>query len=834
MKNKIRWSHFLIISLLLAGGLILDHQVNAENSVFSRSQLDLVKKNKATKKRRPARTKAVNISQSSKKVLTKTPKTKKKNQIKKTEINKHTVVSADTNDDTSNTSHTDPNSPENDIIETQSNLPLDIDYAASLQEKIENDPFPIKNLGNDNIYKQVAKTPRPLKLLYSPFTDINYGPFSASKDVYKWPYPTVENITQRIVALKKSIEKENQLKTENDETKGDKDTQVSTDKKASYLSTQKKIHLADLYGMKYSKTKLEKYIQESVKNYKDAYPQMPKSFVETASYNMTNALIRSKDFTTAFPIIKQLTKNEVPVHDQEIRNTILEFYFLSGRYKKADDLLSVMIQDDTLVQQPLSFKIRTGDNMFFLNRFQDASEWYQTVLKPQKTITKAEQLSWLYLAESLHQLGQTNPAKRIYKAMQPVFVGTIYESIVDFRVTESIKAKEKIIDKTVDRDIASWLKIELLSEQFFANPNLFTSDHFLSLLSSIHLSKELRERVILLQAYAFLQENKLYNAIDKFHTLEITAKNRHIRHALNQMVIKTLFKKGFSNDNSDDAFAFIRHLMNLKYNLKSYSPDKIYKVLYHNLDLVGLENASAELTLKIIDQSVHDRKSRLYIQFKLAENMYDAFAYRQSIKILEQIDKKLLNPKAKEKYYVLLVDNLLETNQMILALDVLENWSKEGTTPKQSYWIALKKTEILFDFERYKKAMAVINETIGKGVLNDVPKKYEDIITPLLAYQVILANKLGQNNQTLVSFYGHQNLILNSDLKSQAILSAISAAMAMNKNKDIKKLMSIAKTQLDDSTYSWINKWTKGEMWVNQINKYLDKSTIAINEGRPQ
>lgn len=715
----------------------------------------------------------------------------------------------------------------------------DADYTENNIEKLElsleefvnesdtdREDFPIRNLQNYNIYSVLPKIAQSLVLVAPNLAQIDYGPFRIQKDIYAWPYPAAENLTQRIISAKSTLDK-----LESDLKSADSTNNKPQDKNKAAI-TDLKIHLADLYAMKHAKTRIDSYLKNASDAYQDVLDDVSENNLEAVSLNLANTLIRSADYTSAFPVIRHLAKSDSSENADAIRNTIFEFYYLSGRTQKADDIVNILIDEDELKNQNEDFRIRVGDIMFHLNHFQDAAEWYQSVLKADKTDTRASKLSWLYLAEALHQLGNEDVSQKIYQAMKPVFDDTLYERVIDFRIADTIAAKETAIKATSDIKLAEWLKIDFLSEQFYSNPKLFSSDQFIPLLSSLHLDNSTKEQIELLYGYSLYFENRFYDAINKFHTLAIKNKNRFVKHALNQMVIKSVMKQGLATKTSDEASEFIRFMMGLKYNLKSYSPDKIYQVIYHNLDLIGLENASAELTLKIIDQSVHDKKSKLYIQFKLAENMTDAFAHRQSIKILSQIDTKLLDPKTREKFNVLMISNLLETNQSVLALDVLDTWSKEGTTPRQAFWIAAKKMEILYEFKRYEEALDIANNTIGSTPIEKLPADLHSMVTPIVAYKVILANRLGKNNECLVSFYQNQNKILETGLKDDILISAVSSALTMHKANDVKQIMQIARTKLDQQTYEWMEKWTNGEMWINQVNKYLDNSNIAINEER--
>lgn len=680
----------------------------------------------------------------------------------------------------------------------------------TILERYEVPEAPSLSLNAYNIFKHIKKEKQPLQLIHSAFSQFVYGPYEPIGDVYVFPYPSPEELTQRVIAIKKNIE--------------DKEAAKEFDKELIEM----KVHLGDLYAMKFSKTGQNKYIYEAVAIYKEIYSDIPDKILESTNINMAKAFIHAEDFATAFPIVKKISKQESSVYHREIQNTLLEFYFASERYQKADELVDVKINSKELSTESEAFMIRAGDVMFFLRRYEDAANWFQTVLKPKKKASNAENLSWLYLAESLFQLNNHDISRKIFNAMQPFFKGTEHESIVKFRLEENISGREKLSKIEPNRKIRMWMRVEVLTEQFKNNPKLFTGEYFDNLLQERGLHQELRRQVQFLQAYAFRNQNKDYEAIKIFHKLEIRTKNRFLRKAINDIIVSSLFKAGFSNTNSDQAFKYLRFLISLKYNLRSHSPDEIYALLYHNLKLIGLENASAELTLRVIEQSIHHKKDQAYISFKLAENMYDAFAYRASMKTLRQIDTKLLDSATKETYHKLLVKNLLKIRMSVDAIEALNTWEKEGASAENAMWIALKKTEIFYKLKRYQEAMEIIENTIGNTPPESLPRKIQKLAMPLLAYRVILHNKLGSNNECLVSFYKNQNIIMKSSLKPEIIFATISSALAMNKSKDVTKLLLIGKTYLDENSYMWLEKWTKGEMWINQINKYLEKSNLAI------
>ena len=52
----------------------------------------------------------------------------------------------------------------------------------------------------------------------------------------------------------------------------------------------------------------------------------------------------------------------------------------------------------------------------------------------------------------------------------------------------------------------------------------------------------------------------------------------------------------------------------------------------------------------------------------------------------------------------------------------------------------------------------------------------------------------------------------------------------MNRDENVSEILALAQLHLDEETYNWLNKWTHGKMWINQINRYLDDSNLAVNK----
>ncbi|MBF0104828.1 MAG: hypothetical protein HQM16_05830 [Deltaproteobacteria bacterium] len=699
--------------------------------------------------------------------------------------------------------------------------------------------YPITNLGAYNIYQDLPKVGMPLRLLYSPFSKLVYGPFEPAADLYKFPYPSVEEITQRITTLKSTIEKLRQAAKEQIEAIPEKErAQKATEieNKLKNDTVEMSVHLADLYAMKFYKTRNEDYVREASEIYKEAYNDIPASFAEQTSVNMTMVLIAAKEFATAFPVIKKLVKKSSSTYLHNINDTMLEFYFLSGRLQKALDAIDVMIDKKTLAKESEIFLVRTGDVYFLLNQYQDAVEWYLSRLKPKEQATEAENLSWLYMAEALYQTEKIDKAIELYRVMKPFFVGTVYEPVILYRTAATVEEKTRILNNTHNQHIVAWMRATLISEKFLANPALFTEDNFVDVLDGLPMDSALRDQVTLMMAYALRNNNKMYEAMDYFHMLEVKSNNRYLRGALNELIAGMLYKKGLSTKTADEALAFIRYLLSLKYSLRTESPEEIYNLLHHNLALIGIENASAELTMRIIDSSVHTKRDKIYLELKMARDMHEVFAYKQSERVLGQIDVNLLGPAEKVEYYTMHIANLLDDvpPKKTTALDILTRWGNEGTTPKHSYWIALKKTEILYQQKEYESAMETVTGMIGTGDSATLPPEFDAFITPLIAYQVMLYNHLDKHKECLGQFFKNQTKILETKLKRDVLMSALSSAMALKKNAEINTLMDTAKTFMDKESYDWLNKWVQGKIWVDQINRYLDRSNLAVKNNEEE
>ncbi len=111
-----------------------------------------------------------------------------------------------------------------------------------------------------------------------------------------------------------------------------------------------------------------------------------------------------------------------------------------------------------------------------------------------------------------------------------------------------------------------------------------------------------------------------------------------------------------------------------------------------------------------------------------------------------------------------------------------------------------------------------------------LPQDYKLIIQKLEAYEVVLLNKTERNDECLIKFYNKQDRIFLPELKYDLSLAAISAALELNKTADVRRLLDVAKKELDTKTYTWIEKWSKGEMWIKQVNGYINKSTFASGD----
>jgi len=228
--KRFRKKTALALSIFVLGTFLLPNlKAIAANSVFSDAAVSEFKSVFDTRQPRKIAPKTETTKQKpiKPKKSTETTETNVKNQPKQNPDNKIADTSKDTKpkDDQvaktenqtleteaedSQTEATDNTSTEQETVaetveEPENNLALDIEYAADLQESVDGNIFPIRNLGNDNVFSRIDKIPQALRLMYGPYSEFAYGPYSVSPDLYKWPYKSTENITHRILALKKVL-----------------------------------------------------------------------------------------------------------------------------------------------------------------------------------------------------------------------------------------------------------------------------------------------------------------------------------------------------------------------------------------------------------------------------------------------------------------------------------------------------------------------------------------------------------------------------------------------------------------------------------------------------
>lgn len=686
--------------------------------------------------------------------------------------------------------------------------------------------FAVLRVGNFNVFEYLPKVKKPFHVFMGDFTHTAYGPYQIEEKNYTTPLSFAE-LKPRIKVLRQTLEAIQNA----DKEKTDADKKEN---KVNLEEIEYKVHLADLLLMMYQISKENESIEEASLLYEEAFPLLSTAHYDTVALNLANCLIEKDDFVTALPVLKKLTKDGMEKHERKVREALLEVYFLAGRYQKADEYLGAMIKNKEVERMSHAFQVRAGDVQFFLKRYQDAMEWYPEILKPDPQAALYENVAWLYLAESILRNGNKDTAKKIYTAMKPYFKDTVYEPVIDFRLTETELEKQKILAVANQKEINDWMRIEIITDTFEVNPHTITSKILQDYLDDDDLNETLKQQALLLQAYTYLFENKFYKAVGNLRTLALQNKNTLLAETLDKTIEDLSFKEGMKTKNADQALDFMRYINASAFTFRDVDSDALYHLIAHNLEKIGLEEASAEVVLHIIDKSVHPAKEKSRIYLKLAGEMYNAHAYRQAIKMGDQIEVGLLNFEDNETFNRLKIDTYLKTDQTLAAIAVLDDWAKNGSSAYGTYWTALKKVEIYNSMNDTHTAMEIIDNTIGDENLENLPANYRDIINSLEAHQVILFNKTGKHNECLTNFYEKKDRLLKTEIKYPVIMAALSAAIATNKNDDVEKLLLIAKTNVDKKTYSWLEKWSKGEMWISQVNDYLGKNQLANNNGDHQ
>lgn len=679
-----------------------------------------------------------------------------------------------------------------------------------------------------NVFHELPKANKVFDVHYGPFSEFTYGPYQVKKEIYQKPWISKMEVNKRIYVLEELLEKSKKSMPEEHGENENKKIKMNPE------DMEKQIHLADLWAIKARLTKKRSNINKAVELYAAIFKYVTSDFYPYVALNLVNSLLLKGDTITALPILKKTFKEHGS--DKEFRKklntSMIELYFLAGRYKKAWEELESKILNKKVEEETFDYKLRVGDIMCFLKKYQDASDWYQSILKPENTKTFSENLSWLYLAESVYQTGHEDIAQKIFKAMQPYFKDTVYGDAIAYRIEPTVEKASEILTKTRNRKIKDWLQVQLLREKFDASPQVITSESFDDLLIDRDYSDTLKKQVLIMQAYSYEYEKRFYQAIRVYEKVSREVKDPQVTELIDRTIIRALMAKGESTETEKEATEFLRFMKDHEFRLRTYEPERIYAMLYHNLELMGLKGLAAEMTLHIIDKSIHRPKDKAKIYLKMAKALFDARADYAALRALELVDKNLIDYDDKQNYNKLQLLGLKRTKRYQEAVVFLENWENEGTSAKNIYWIALQKIEILLEKNKDEAALRIVEDLIGNSDTDLLPPAYSEFIHPLLAYQVILNNKLNKNFEALAVFYANENKILKSPLKQNAILAAMSAALAMNKKSDVDKLLNVAKRNFNPETYQWMEQWTSGQLWINEIDNYLEQRTaIQQNQG---
>lgn len=661
-----------------------------------------------------------------------------------------------------------------------------------------------------NVLFDLPKAHKVFPVVSAPLPVFAYGPYQWGTALYLDP-PPLDEVERRILALEEVLQGSKSR---------DKDVMA------------RKIHLADLKAMKSRATMEPKDVRAAVTAYAGIYQDVDPVLAPYVGLNMADSLLLADDIVTALPVIKKIYKDSTAYKDlrKHLDASLVELYFLSGRYEKAWAELEGFVRHKEVADESQEYRLRVGDVLFFMKRYQEAAEWYQSVLKPQDTATLSENVSWLYLAESLWRQGNAEVAAKIFAAMEPYFHGTAYGDVARFRLNPGKAGAEKVLKETASAVVKNWLHVEGLKEEFRASPSVLAGDSFNYLLVDQNYSEDLKRQLIAMQAYAFAFEKKYYTAIKLYRKLVLEQKSPVVQGLIDEAIVDALKKKGAITTDEKQARTFLKFLRKYEFRLRTTSADETFALLSRNLDLMGMKDVAAEMTLHIIDKSIHGAKDKSRVYLKLAESLFRSGAGRAGLRALDQVDVTLLDFVEKDESYRMRLQGLTETGRYQEALEMIARWEAEGASARNVYWLALKKIEVDLKLDKPDDALAAVEASIGSGKVNFLPKEFDGTVNELLAWQVILKNKVGQHFEALTDFYVNEGRILTTDSKYNALMAALSSALAMNKKSDVTKLMAVAKEKLDPETYEWLGQWTRGEMWINQINGYLDQRTAAKGE----
>lgn len=719
-------------------------------------------------------------------------------------------------------------------IEPLSEEDMRLEEELKAQLKDENYALEALDLMDYNIYFHLPKVSKDFDVLYGPYPKVFYGPYEIEKKIYSKPWVGLDEINLRIDVLKDSIVKEQEaLQSSKGEEKGPdelaKPAEKSTPQADPQILLYKRIHLADLMTIRSRITGHKDDIREAVRLYATAFPETSGVFFPYVALNFVNSLLLKQDVITAMPIIKKIYREYRSQKDfmRHLNVSLIDMYFLSDRHQKIWEELEKKIEQKTIDNETPDYKIRVGDILFFMKRYREAAEWYQAVLKPNPQASLSENVSWLYLAESIWLTGDRDVAHKIYEAMLTYFTGTPYEDVINYRLDSSLENAKRIVQFTGNASVRNWLRVEMMRQDFLTNPQNYSLENFNIITSYGKFDEELLKQIKLMKAKYYEIENVDMEALRLYVEVAYDVDNPYLAEVLNKAVAGAVIRRGLSTKDEMEAISFLRFLRKFEFNLRFEEPDRIYRVVMHNMRILGMMDVASGLALHVIDKTLHTPSSKMSIYLKMAINMFEAHADKSAVKAMEMIDTGLLDYDDQQKYNRLKTKSLIRMGKYSDTLAFLEEWSAQGKDAEMLYWITLKKVAILEKMERYADALEVIRNTVGEGKIDELPPEFDAYTDELIAYQVIFNNRVGKNYESLLGFYANKEKALRSKMKLNVILATVSSALALNKTEDVKTLMKMAKENFSPEIHAWLEKWTRGEMWVNQINSYLDRKDVA-------
>lgn len=719
-------------------------------------------------------------------------------------------------------------------IEPLSTEDLRLEEELKAQLKDENYALEALDLMHYNIYFHLPKVSKDFDVLYGPYPKVYYGPYEIEKKIYSKPWVGLDEINLRIDVIRDSISKdEKALQASKGEQKNPDELEKPAEKPAEQSNPQdllyKRVHLADLMTIRSRITGRKDDIREAVRLYAVVFPETSGAFFPYVALNFVNSLLLKQDVITAMPIIKKIYREFRSQKDfmRHLNVSLIDLYFLSDRHQKIWEELEKKIEQRTIDNETSDYKIRVGDILFFMKRYKEAAEWYQAVLKPNPQASLSENVSWLYLAESVWLTGDRDVARKIYEAMTTYFTGTPYEDVINYRLDSSLENAKRIVQYTGNASVRNWLRVEMMRQDFLTNPQNYSLENFNIITAYGKFDEELLKQIKLMKAKYYEIENIDMEALRLYVEVAYDVENQYLAEVLNKAVAGAVIRRGLSTRDEMEAIGFLRFLRKFEFNLRFEEPDRIYRVIMHNMRILGMMDVASGLALHIIDKTVHTPSSKMSIYLKMAINLFDARADKSAVKAMEMIDTGLLDYNDQQKYNRLKTKSLMRLGKYSDTLAFLEEWSAQGKDAEMLYWITLKKVTILEKMERYTDALEVIRNTVGEGKIDELPQEFDAYTDELIAYQVVFNNKIGKNYESLLGFYANKEKALRSKMKLNVILAAVSSALALNKTEDVKTLMKTAKENFTPEIHAWLEKWTRGEMWVNQVSSYLDRKDVA-------